>query len=70
MAHENRKPKDGKTVRCLGPGPEHTFVSPNPCYVRLCWRCRNATEKIMPIQRDMTFAAGNRVTRKKIRGAG
>ena len=27
-------------VRCLGPGGEHTFRSPDPKRVRVCWACR------------------------------
>lgn len=27
-------------VRCLGPGREHTFVSPDRRRVRLCYACR------------------------------
>ena len=30
----------GTEVRCLGPGPEHRFLSPDPCRVRVCERCR------------------------------
>lgn len=28
-------------VRCLGPGPEHTFPSPDPVRIRVCPRCAN-----------------------------
>lgn len=27
-------------VRCLGPGAEHTFASPDPVRVRVCKACR------------------------------
>lgn len=30
-----------KLVRCLGPGPEHSFVSHDPLRQRICRRCKN-----------------------------
>lgn len=37
------KPRQNKSsrtlVRCLGPGSEHTFMSSNPTYHRVCSRC-------------------------------
>lgn len=36
-----RKPKaDAVWVRCLGPGPEHRFRSPEVTLVRVCKACR------------------------------
>jgi hypothetical protein len=35
-----------RLVRCLGPGKEHTFNSPDPTRVRLCWRCKVLVREI------------------------
>lgn len=35
-----------RLVRCLGPGKEHTFNSPDPTRVRLCWRCKLAMQSV------------------------
>ncbi len=47
-----RKPATAKVpnTRCLGPGKEHTFDSPDPVNIRICPRCRG--ERQPPI-RDM-----------------
>ena len=41
-----RKSKGGKAGqirRCLGPGPEHTFRSPDPAMIRICNACKKKT---------------------------
>lgn len=42
-------------VRCLGPGREHTFLSPDPRHVRVCDACqkkRPVSASYYPTARD------------------
>jgi len=44
--HHSLVGRDGRaSVRCLGPGPEHTFCSPDPSRVRVCQRCRDRLDR-------------------------
>lgn len=41
-----KKPKaDRGLVRCLGPGEEHTFDSPDPTHIRVCPDCRKKLDR-------------------------
>ena len=53
LRHRNSLPDDidfalptPRVVRCLGPGREHTFRSPDPAHRRLCARCTLAVERV------------------------
>jgi hypothetical protein len=35
-----------RLVRCLGLGKEHSFNSPDPTRIRLCWRCKALVQGI------------------------
>ena len=49
------KKKPGRNVRCLAPGPEHTFWSEDPCSRRICPRCMG---KIDQMERFLLRQAG------------
>lgn len=37
-----------RKVRCLGPGPEHRWVSPDPARHRICPKCQKKVEQMNP----------------------
>jgi hypothetical protein len=57
-------------VRCLGPGEEHTFLSPDPVNRRVCERCAksmDAADRAGRMKaRGERVSTGFRVIRKKI----
>lgn len=40
-------------MRCLGPGPEHRWVSPDPVRLRVCPRCRDRVAQMNLGVRDL-----------------
>lgn len=52
------KPPVGKhSVRCLGPGPEHLFLSTDPRKNRVCEPCRKKMQSVSPMVRDQVSPA-------------
>lgn len=53
-----------KRVRCLGPGPDHTFVSPDHIRVRLCDRCRQLVTRCAPLFSEVVEVSRERNMRR------
>jgi len=51
-----KRPPQVHNVRCLGPGPEHRFLSRDPVNNRICERCRDKVREIGG--REVTMRAG------------
>lgn len=61
--NSKRAPKEDKrkvSVRCLGTGPEHNFLSEDPARNRICVRCKAALAAVWADHpREHRIAASN-----------
>lgn len=61
-----RKAKPAPNTRCLGPGEEHRFFSPDPTKIRICPECTKLRQPPINVLQEQ-FDSGSRVERHQSR---